>query len=384
MILTVARVMAISLMRDRGALAMAFLLPPAMFLVFAAIFANTGGEEVDLRVGLAALVPAPQIEAALGGARLYGTEEDLRLAVAEGAVDAGVLVTAPLTDLSAAPVTVLVDPGKTMAGAVLEGRLAEALAEAAPGLMVRRQVGALAPLIGPLTPEQSARVAAAEGAGDGPAPGLTRREPVGEPGGLDPTVTYYAGAIAVMFLLFGATQSATTLIDERESGVLDRFAAGPGGPDVAVWGKALFLTVLGALQAGAVFATAAAAHGVPVMAHPWAWAGATILVAAAAAGLGLLVAAACRSRAQATAVSTFLILVLSAIGGSMVPRFLMPDWLREAGVISPNAWAIDLYHGLLYRERALLDMPGPVLALAALAVLGTLAAVLLSRRRMLL
>lgn len=38
MILAMLKVMALSLIRDRGALAMAFLLPPTIFVIFAAIF----------------------------------------------------------------------------------------------------------------------------------------------------------------------------------------------------------------------------------------------------------------------------------------------------------------------------------------------------------
>ncbi|WP_316013267.1 ABC transporter permease [Roseobacter sp. HKCCA0434] len=379
MILTVARVMTLSLMRDRGALAMSFLLPPAMFLVFAAIFADTGDAELDLATGIAGA--PPELVAALGAPRTYADAEALRRAVAEGAIDAGVFVTGPLDRTDAAPVTIFVDPGKTVAGAVLEGRLVQAVAEALPQVMARRQAAEFAAMAGPLTPAQITRLSAPP---ESRPTGLTRRELVGSAAAVDPDVSYYAGAITVMFLLFSASSAATTLIDERESGVLDRFAAGPAGIDPAVTGKALFLTGLGTAQALIVFSVAALAHGVPLFAAPLHWLIASVLVAAAAAGFGLLVAAACRSRAQSVAVSNFLILVLSAIGGSMVPRFLMPDWLRQIGAISPNAWAVELYQGLLYRGQGLGDFPGQIAALAALALIGTGVAVLLTRRRMLL
>ena len=377
--LTVARVMLLSLMRDRGALAMAFLLPPAMFLVFAAIFSGTGGTDVDLRVGIVGGPPA--LGAALGDPRTYDDARALRAAVADGSVDAGLVVTGPLARTDAAPVTVLVDPGKTMAGAVLEGRVLQAVAEGLPAVMAERQAATLAALAGPLTPAQAASLGQARQ--DAPPPGLTRRELVEAATPIDPDVSYYAGAITVMFLLFSASTAATSLIDERESGILDRFAAGPRGVDAAVLGKAVFLTGLGTAQAAVVFAVAALAYAVPLGAHVAPWLAVTVLVAGAAAGLGLVVAAACRSRAQAAAVSNFLILVLSAIGGSMVPRFLMPDWLRTIGTISPNAWAVEIYQGLLYRGAAPTGLAAEIGALIALAVIGTGAAVMLTRRRML-
>ncbi len=389
MTLMLVRVMALTLLRDRGALVLMLVLPATIYLLFAAIFSTTSGGEVELRLGLAAHPPAPAVEAALaaaltGDVRRFDDVEALRIAVTEGSLDAGLVLRGTLTDTATPPLAILVDPGKGMAAAVLEGQVRTALATAAPEAMLARQVDALRAIIGPLSPAQQIRLDAASDMASRGGDGLTVTRAVGGEGRTDPAVIYYAGAIAVMFLLFSGASTAASLIDERNSGILDRFAAGPGGIDVVVMSKALFLTAQGCVQAAIVFAAASLVHGVPVLAHPLQWGSVTLLVAAAAAGFSLALAAAVTTRAQAQTLATFAVLVASAIGGSMVPRFLMPGWLRDLGSVTPNAWAIDLYYGLLTRAEPIWSQPVPLAALAALALGGTLAALALSRRRMLL
>ena len=52
MIAALLKVMILGLVRDRGALAMTFLLPPLIFMIFAAIFSGVSGDEMRLKIAL--------------------------------------------------------------------------------------------------------------------------------------------------------------------------------------------------------------------------------------------------------------------------------------------------------------------------------------------
>lgn len=403
MIMAMLGVMALSLIRDRGALVMAFALPPAIFVIFAAIFSGTSGDELRLQVVLGISESSSlteRLETALRAEPwlrilppIVADQTAVVAAVESGQADVGLLLRGDLNATSAAPAVVFVDPGKVMAGAILAGHLQRLIGLELPDLALARSAPAIEALVGGFTPQQSARLAAAieqlateqlatgSATKDGQA-GMIESRTVGPQHGSGATVTYYAGAVAILFLLFSAMQSAATLIEERNSGIIDRIAVGPAGIDVVVLGKFLFLTVQGVVQVSLIFTVATLVYHVDVLPHAGLWLATTLAAASAAAGLGLAVAAACTTRHQAQTISTFVVLVCSAIGGSMVPRYMMPPWLQEIGWYTPNAWAIEAYHGVLWRGEDLRDVLPELGWLLAMAIVGTALALLVSRLRL--
>ncbi|MDB5473337.1 MAG: transporter permease [Devosia sp.] len=396
MILAMLRVMLLSLIRDRGALAMAFVLPPTIFLIFAAIFSGASGDATRLQVALGIgqenqltqrLQTVLRAEPSLrfGSETLRG-DTAVIAEVASGRADVGLVVRGDLADTARSPVLIVVDPGKVLAGAILSGQVQRLIALELPDLSLARIAPMMEAVVGGFTPEQQARMAATTGqladGGTQQAAGLIETVSVGPADGSDASVTYYAGAVAIMFLLFSAMQSAAVLIEERHSGILDRIAVGPAGTDVVVTGKWLFLTVQGMVQVALIFAVAGLVYGVRTMDHLGLWAVTTLAAAAAAAALGLAVAAICTSKQQAQTISTFVVLVCSAIGGSMVPRFMMPPWLQDLGWYTPNAWAIEAYHGVLWRGEAIADLLPEIGWLLATALAGIIVALGVSRFRL--
>ncbi len=78
-----------------------------------------------------------------------------------------------------------------------------------------------------------------------------------------------------------------------------------------------------------MFLWAQLVFGVDLLGHFDGFVVMTIVTASAAAAFGLFLATLCKTRGQLNGLSVILVLSMSALGGSMVPRYLMSEQLRE-------------------------------------------------------
>jgi ABC-2 type transport system permease protein len=74
------------------------------------------------------------------------------------------------------------------------------------------------------------------------------------------------------------------------------------------------------------------------------------------------------------------ILLMSAVGGSMFPRFAMSEGLQRAGLFTFNAWALDGYQKVFWRDAPVWELWPQLLVLAGLTVVFLIAARSLARR----
>jgi ABC-2 type transport system permease protein len=390
-IAAMVRVMALDLWRDRGALLMTFLLPPLVFLIFSSVFAGTTGDDIQLKLAVAdtartadsarlaaALVRSPEVRA-----EMTPTAEEVRRRVKAGQADAGLVIRADPASADK-PFLIVADPSRAVAAPLAQARVQQVLANALPDVTLRRTVTQLEPALGGFTDEQieNADSAAAlmretKTHDDG---GFFEREAVKDAKVGGGVIAYYAGAVMILFALFSAMQGALGLMDEQSSGVADRLLAGTAGMGPVVSGKFLFLVGQGAVQALLIFATAQVVYGVAVVQHAMLWLPTTLAASACAAGVALGLVSLCRTREQAQMLSTFVILVLAAIGGSMVPRFLMPPWLQAVGWFTPHAWTIDAYQAILWRDAGIGGVYKAWCVLTVVGLFGLVVAHTLARR----
>ena len=389
------RVMALDLWRDRPALAMTFLLPSVVFLIFSAVFSGATGTDVKLKLALADLAHTPAsarvFKAVLANpdfraeAVSPATAPAVEHAVRSGHDDAGLVIRADPA-APGTPFVIFADPARAVAGPLTEAHARETLVAATPDVLLIRTIRDLTPALGELTADQKQNVAiAADDAAKDPksvpktADLFVYQNVIGAKKG-GASIAYYAGAVMILFAMFAATHGALTLVDERRAGIADRILAGRAGIGPVVTGKMIFLIMQGAAQASVIFLTAQLVYGVAVSEHLGFWLLTTLAASAAAAGLALALVALCHTREQAQMLSTFVILILSAIGGSMVPRFLMPPWLQSVGWWTPHAWVIEAYQGLLWRDAGAEDLYKAWIVLTLIGAMGFLVAQVVARR----
>ena len=199
-------------------------------------------------------------------------------------------------------------------------------------------------------------------------------------GGSSPTVSFYAAGIGVMFLLFSCAGAGGTLLEEEESGTLGRLIGSRAGMAGVLTGKWLFLTILGVLQLTVMFAWGALVFNLPLLSHLPGFFVMTVVTAAAAGAFGLLLATISRSRAQLSGISTIVILAMSAVGGSMFPRFLMSETMQRMGLLTFNGWALDGYIKVFWRDAPVAELWPQVLVLSLLCGAFLMSARLFARR----
>ena len=393
MIATLLHVALLSLRRDRVMQVMVFLLPILFFSIFAAVF-NQQARATTARVRVA-LVDADGSAASERLVAALRDETGLDIVMRPAKPGEPEPADAPLLDRARAlalvkegdlPVAIVIPAGygaATEAGSALE-LLADTSDQIAPQIVS----GLLQKVALPLSP---ALLAASErpggppaGAAAPPAPSPVRVDIIDVLGAskTDSVVAFYAGGMAVMFLLFNAAGpgGGGALLEEVESGTLERLLSSSAGMGTVLAGKWLFVTLMGVFQTAVMFVFGALVFELELLGHLAGCAVMTLFSAAAAGGFGLMLAALCRSRQQLTSLATILILTQSALGGSMFPRFLMSETLQDIGRYTFNAWALDGYIKVLWRDAPVSALAPELAVLAALTALFLLVARLLARR----
>ncbi len=158
---------------------------------------------------------------------------------------------------------------------------------------------------------------------------------------------YYAAAMGVMFLLMTVVQGVSSMIQEKEQEVYKRMLISNLTYSHYLLGKMLGLIVICIIQAFIIVFGTRILYGVR-------WgnsiAGVTFVTLAyciSACGLGVLAGTVLKTEKSFNVAGMIGTQLLSAVGGSMAPLYIFPDWAVTVTKFLPNGLALQTYLKLM-------------------------------------
>jgi ABC-2 type transport system permease protein len=147
---------------------------------------------------------------------------------------------------------------------------------------------------------------------------------------------------------------------------------------VLLLGKVIAYVIICLVQFGIILAIGK--HLLPLLGTPVLEMGsspeaivAVVLAAAlAACGYGILLGTVARTYEQASMFGAVSVVIAAAVGGIMVPVYVMPEMMRRISEFSPLAWGLNALTDIFAREGTIQTVQNEILYLLIFAV-GTMA-----------
>ncbi len=200
-----------------------------------------------------------------------------------------------------------------------------------------------------------------------------------------PGLVHAVAGTAIMMLLFSVAGIGASLLDEKQEGTLKKLLYSPLRPNSILFGKMIFTNLISIFQLTVMFLYAKLVFGLDILHHLPSLLIMIVFTAYACSSFGVLLASFAKSRQQVSGLSTLIILVMSCIGGSMVPTFIMPLFMQKISKFSVNYWGIQGFYDIFWRMLSFTD-PVFLSRILVLFLIGTtlnLIAVQMFRRNVL-
>lgn len=195
-------------------------------------------------------------------------------------------------------------------------------------------------------------------------------------------------AWALFGMFFIVVPLSGSLIRERQTGTFLRLMTMPVSPLALLAGKvcAYVLVCLAQfvlmLAAGALLLPLLGTSGLDLGAGRATVAAIALAAALAATGYGIMVGALAKSYEQASMFGAVSIVIAAALGGIMIPVYVMPRHMQEVSVLSPLAWGLNAFQDVFVRGGSLRTVAPEISSLLAFfAVTMTIAWLCLHGRR---
>jgi len=161
---------------------------------------------------------------------------------------------------------------------------------------------------------------------------------------------------AIMMLLFTVTGMGSGMLLEKEEGTLKKLLYSPLQPTAILFGKMTATIVVSIIQLTVMFLFAWLVFGLDIFIDIPSLILMILSTAFSCATFGIFIASIAKTRKQVESYSTLIILIMSAIGGSMVPLFIMPAIMQKIAIVSVNYWGIQGFYDIFWRHLAIGDV----------------------------
>ncbi len=167
---------------------------------------------------------------------------------------------------------------------------------------------------------------------------------------------------AVLFVFLLSQTTARSIYDEKKTGSFRRLLAAPISKTSLLVGKLLpnFIIALGQIVVifafGSVGLRVMGLEPVSLGNDPLALALVAVLLALCSSALGIVIAAIAHTESQIGGVSSLLLWGMGAIGGSLIPLFVLEKFLQGLPMLVPHYWANRALDDVMIRGLGLADV----------------------------
>jgi len=161
---------------------------------------------------------------------------------------------------------------------------------------------------------------------------------------------------SVMMLLFSVAGIGGSLLDEKQEGLLKKLLCSPISPNYILFGKLVYANIISIMELSIMFIYAWLVFGLDIMHHLPSLVLMIFTIAFACSGFGVVLASFAKTRQQVQGFSTIIVMIMSAIGGSMIPLFVMPEIMQKIAVFSVNYWGIQGIYDIFWKLLPLTDI----------------------------
>ncbi len=174
---------------------------------------------------------------------------------------------------------------------------------------------------------------------------------------------------------------SNTFINERKNGTLSRLATMNITASNLLISKALPYMIINQIQlllmvlAGVFLVPMCGGDALVINGHFGLLAIVSFVLSIASISYALMISSFVKTTEQAVSIGGFMNIIFAALGGIMVPLFVMPQFMQELSIISPMSWGLDAFLGIFLYDASLDKLFMPLVALFTFGLLCFLVAI---------